>query len=71
MGMTGYIPPLTITCENHEGDNPAILVQQWKGDKWEIISDWIPAMTDVTRPLIEEDAAAYAAEKGIKPRSCN
>lgn len=71
MGMTGYIPPLTITCENHEGDNPAILVQQWKGDKWEIISDWVPAMKDVVGPLIEQESAQYASENNITPRSCS
>ena len=71
MGMSGFIPPVKVTCENHEGDNPAILVQQWKGDKWEIISDWVPAMKDVVQPLIAQESAQYASENGITPRSCS
>ena len=71
LGLTGLVPPTKVTCANHEGLNPAIKIQEWNGSAYEVISDWIPAMTEVTRPLIEQDAAAYAAEKGITPRSCN
>ena len=71
IGMNGFIPPVKVTCENHEGDNPAILVQQWKGEKWEIISDWVPAMKDVVQPLIAQESAQYASENGITPRSCS
>ena len=71
IGLKGLMPETKITCANHEGQNPAILVQEWKGEHYEIISDWIPAMTEITRPLIEAEAAAFAAEKGITPRECN
>jgi branched-chain amino acid transport system substrate-binding protein len=70
LGLTGVIPPTTVTCENHEG-SPAIKLQRWDGEKWTIFTDWIPAMNDVVRPLIEADAAQYAAENGIEPRSCD
>lgn len=70
LGLEGLAPPVHITCENHEGNNPAILIQQWNGKNWEIKSDWIPAMTDVVRPLIEQDAAQYAKENNITPRDC-
>ncbi len=70
LGLTGLMPPTTVTCLNHEGSNPAILVQQWNGSAWEIVTDWIPAMTDIVRPLIEQDAAQYATENNITPRSC-
>ncbi len=69
LGLTGVIPPTTVTCENHEG-SPAIKLQRWDGEKWEIFTDWIPAMTDVVRPLVEADAAQYAQENGIEPRTC-
>ena len=69
LGMTGILPPTKITCENHEG-SPAIKLQRWDGEKWEIFSDWIPAMNDVVRPLVEADAAQYAEENGIEVRTC-
>ena len=71
LGLTGLLPPTKVTCLNHEGASPAILIQQWNGSAWEIKTDWIPAMTDVVRPLIESDAAQYAKENNITPRSCS
>ena len=71
LGLTGLLPPTKVTCLNHEGASPAILIQQWNGSVWEIKTDWIPAMTEVVRPLIESDAAQYAKENNITPRSCS
>ena len=71
LGLTGLMPPTKVTCLNHEGTNPAILIQQWNGKGWEIITDWIPAMSDIVRPLIEQDAAQYAQENNITPRDCS
>ena len=70
MGMTGMIPAVKITCANHEGNNPGIWVQQWDGSKWGMISDFIPAMTDLVWPQIEKESKAYAAENNVKPRDC-
>ncbi|MEZ5834234.1 MAG: ABC transporter substrate-binding protein [Geminicoccaceae bacterium] len=69
LGLTGIMPPTRVTCENHEG-SPAIKLQQWQGGKWVPITGWLPGLTDITRPLIEADAAQYAAENGITPRTC-
>ena len=69
LGLTGVIPPTKVTCSNHEG-SPAIKLQRWDGEKWTIFTDWIPGMTDLTRPLVEADAAQYAQENGITPRDC-
>ena len=69
LGLTGIMPPTKVTCANHEG-SPAIKLQVWKAGKWEPMSDWIAGMTDITRPLIEADAAQYASENGIEPRTC-
>ncbi|SDF93059.1 MULTISPECIES: ABC transporter substrate-binding protein [Thalassobaculum] len=71
LGMTGLMPPVSITCDNHEGQNPAIKIQQWNGKEWEIKTDWIKADTALTRPLIEQDAEQYAKESSITPRSCS
>jgi branched-chain amino acid transport system substrate-binding protein len=70
LGMTGFTPPLKVTCADHEGDH-ALRVQQWDGKTWESVSDWITPMKDVVRPMIEESAAAYAEENGITPRDCS
>ncbi len=71
LGLSGLIPPVKVTCLNHEGTNPAIKIQQWNGKTWEIKTDWIPADVDLVRPLIEQDAAQYAKENNITPVSCS
>ncbi len=69
-GMAGFMEPIKITCADHEGTGRAF-VQQWDGSAWNKVSDWIePNRKGLLRPMIESAAAAYAAEKGITPRSC-
>ena len=60
-----------MTCANHEGDNPGVVIQQWTGAQWQVLKRWVPAMTDLVRPLIEKEAAQYAAENNITPRACS
>jgi branched-chain amino acid transport system substrate-binding protein len=67
LGAEGLMQPLTVTCADHEGGG-GVKFQQWDGEKWVIITDWIQADRDLVRPLIEESAAKYAKEKGIAPR---
>jgi branched-chain amino acid transport system substrate-binding protein len=43
-------------------------VQQWNGQKWTPVSDWIQADRNTLRPLIDEKAAEYAKEKTFTPR---
>ncbi len=69
LGLAGFMKPVRVSCADHEGGG-AIFIQQWDGETWRRVSDWIAPMTDVVRPLIERSAAAYAAEKGITPRTC-
>jgi branched-chain amino acid transport system substrate-binding protein len=71
IGLSGY-PEIKVTCEDHEGAHP-VLFQQWdaKVKEWKIVSDWIPVMRDITRPLIEADAAKFAKENNITPRDCS
>ncbi len=68
LGATNVVPPFKITCDDHEGGGSARF-QQWDGKQWNFISDWIEPLDDITRPMIEASAAAYAEEKGITPRS--
>jgi len=69
LGMAGHVRPIQITCRDHEGGGP-VLIQQWDGARWRIVSEWIAPMHQVVRPLVEEAALAYAREHGITPRAC-
>lgn len=70
LGLKGFAAPLKITCEDHESGG-SVIIQQWDGKNWVLISDWIEPMRDVVRPMIEKSAAAYAKENGITPRDCS
>ena len=71
MGLTGFMEAIQISCADHEGTGRAY-VQQWNGEQWSPVSEWIePNRSGLLRPMIEEAAAAYAAEKSITPRSCD
>lgn len=69
IGFSGLLQPLQVTCADHEGGGAA-RVQQWDGEKWVLVSDWIQADRETLQPLIEAKSAAYAQEKGITPRHC-
>ena len=70
LGATGFMPPLKITCADHEGPGK-VKFQQWDGAQWKVITDWVDSDRPLVRGMIEESAAAYAKEKGIKPRDCS
>jgi branched-chain amino acid transport system substrate-binding protein len=69
LGMAGFTRPVKVTCADHESGGP-IVIQQWDGKQWNMVSEWIPTIRDVVRPLIEAAAADYAQENNITPRSC-
>ena len=62
LGLEGFTGSVKGTCADHEGAG-AIFIQQWNGTDWEKISDLIPPMTDVVRPMLEEAAEAYVSDK--------
>jgi branched-chain amino acid transport system substrate-binding protein len=70
VGIEGFANPVQVSCANHEGNAPGVFIQQWDGKAWKLISKFVPAMSDVVRPLIEKDAAAYAKENKITPHKC-
>jgi branched-chain amino acid transport system substrate-binding protein len=70
LGLKGFANELKVTCEDHESGG-SVIIQQWDGKKWVLISDWIEPMRDIVRPMIEKSAAAYAKENGITPRDCS
>jgi branched-chain amino acid transport system substrate-binding protein len=70
LGALGLLQPIKLSCSDHEGGG-AVRFQQWNGDKWMTISDWVHPDRAVLRPIIEASAAKYAKEKGITPRNCS
>ena len=70
LGMKGFTHPIKVTCEDHEGNGP-VLIQQWDGKKWEIVSDWVVPMRDVVRPKIEAAAVEEGKKLGYTPRDCS
>ena len=70
IGMKGFTHAVKVTCEDHEGNGP-ILVQQWDGKKWSIVSDWISPMRDVVRPKIEAAAIDEGKKLSYTQRDCS
>ncbi len=66
LGMAGFGPEFSVSCENHGGSGKG-KVQQWNASagKWEVITGWIESDRDVIDPLIMEDSKAFAAENNI------
>jgi branched-chain amino acid transport system substrate-binding protein len=69
LGAEGLIPPLTLSCHDHEGRG-SVKFLQWDGKQWDPITDWIATDQALVRPLVEASAAKYAQEKSITPRGC-
>ena len=70
LGMKGFTHPVRISCEDHEGNGP-VLIQQWDGKKWNIISrDWIPPIREVVRPALEAAAEQEGKKLGYTRRDC-
>jgi branched-chain amino acid transport system substrate-binding protein len=69
LGALGLLQPIKLSCSDHEGGG-AVRFQQWNGEKWVTISDWVHPDRALLRPIIEASAKKYAAEKGITPRNC-
>ena len=70
IGLAGF-PDMKVSCNDHEGGHP-VLFQQWDAMKneWNVISDWIPVMTDLVRPMMEADAMKFAEENNVTPVAC-
>ena len=68
LGAPGIGPEFSVSCEDHGGSGEGI-VQQWDAEagQWNVLTDYISPDEEVIAPLVEEDAAAFAAENGITP----
>lgn len=58
LGIEGLMPPLKVTCADHEGGG-GIRFQQWSGERWVMISDWVQSDPSIVRPMVEASAAQY------------
>jgi branched-chain amino acid transport system substrate-binding protein len=70
LGMKGFTHALKVSCEDHEGNGP-IRIQQWDGQKWNLVSDWISPMREVVRPKIEAAAVEEGKKLGYTQRDCS
>jgi branched-chain amino acid transport system substrate-binding protein len=68
LGAKGLFHSIHVTWQDHEGQG-RVTFQQWDGGKWKVVSDWIAPDWALLRPIIENSAANYAKEKGIKIRT--
>ena len=59
LGVEGLLQPLALSCSDHEGGGAA-RIQQWDGEHWKTVSDWVKADRELLRPLIDKKAQAYA-----------
>jgi len=69
LGALGLLQRIKLTCEDHEGGG-AVKFQQWNGQSWTVISDWVHPDRALLRPIIEASSVKYAKEKGIPIRDC-
>ena len=67
LGLPGFGPEFSVSCENHGGSGIA-KIQQWNAGAgtWDLITDWIESDKSVIDALVMEDSAAYAAENNIE-----
>ena len=70
LGLKGFTHAVKVTCEDHEGNGP-VLIQQWDGKKWNIVSEWIEPMKDVVRPKLEAAAVEEGKKLGYTQRDCS
>ena len=70
LGATGFMQPLKVSCMDHEGGG-SVKFLRWDGNAWAPVTDWISGDKAMTRKMVEESAAKYAAEKKITPRDCS
>ena len=66
LGFSSMVPPITVSCTDHSGSG-LVRFQQWDGKKWRAVTDWMSGDRALVRKMVDESAAKYATEKGIKP----
>src|SRR2546429_3923089 len=67
LGMKGFTRPVKVSCQDHEGNGP-VLIQQWNGQKWQVVSDWRQPMPHIVRPQNEQAALLQGQKPNEPPR---
>ena len=67
----GFTRPIKVTCEDHEGNGPVAHPAVGRREVEPREATGSRRFREVVRPMIEEAAAAYAAENDITPRDCS
>ncbi len=67
LGLPDFGTSIKVTCTDHNGHSPAYM-QQWDGEKWVKISDWIEPMEDKVLPLLKAAAADYVKKNTGWPK---
>lgn len=62
LGLEGMAAPIVGSCKDHEGGG-SIFIHQWNGSDFDVVTDLIPPMTDVVRPMLEAAAEKYIEDK--------
>ena len=68
LGFKGFTRPFRGSCADHEGSG-AIMIQEWDGKNWRLVSGWIEPMKAIVRPLITEAALKKGKQFGAKKRA--
>ena len=69
LGAAGLFPAIKTSCLDHEGSG-MVKFQAWDGTAFKQTAPFMSGDRELVRKMVEESAAKYAAEKGIKPRDC-
>ncbi|MCO5135156.1 MAG: hypothetical protein M9908_12595 [Phyllobacteriaceae bacterium] len=69
LGMAGFGPTVSVSCENHGGSGAA-LVQQWDAGakKWNAITEFLPADRDLVSKLAME-VPKHSPRRTTSPRA--
>ncbi|MBJ3764105.1 ABC transporter substrate-binding protein [Maribius pontilimi] len=67
LGLAGFGPTFSASCENHGGSGKAAINQWNAGEgRWEVLTDYIQSDQELIARLVEEDSMAYAQENNIE-----
>ena len=68
LGFGGVLRPISTSCADHMGASWA-RIHTWDGKAWAISSDWFQGDEQIIKPMVKAQAAKYAAEKKLTPRT--
>ena len=69
-GFEGYMVPISTSCADHMGTPNMARIQTWDGKEWKYTTDWYTADMSIIKPMVDQAARKYAAEKKIEFRDC-